>query len=139
MTADLNQTTSAAAPAPAPTPSSPPDPEVVERAKRRRFTAEYKLRILDQADRCEPGEIGALLRREGLYSSHLTTWRRQREAGALAALAPHKRGPKAKPEGIALARLRELERENAQLRERLAQAETIIDVQKKSPACWGSA
>jgi len=86
MTADLNQTTSAAAaPAPAPTPSSPPDPEVVERAKRRRFTAEYKLRILDQADRCEPGELGALLRREGLYSSHLTTWRRQREAGALAA------------------------------------------------------
>jgi transposase-like protein len=156
MTADLNQTTSAAAAeptqgarratgvgaaaaarAPAPTPSSPPDPEVVERAKRRRFTAEYKLRILDQADRCEPGEIGALLRREGLYSSHLTTWRRQREAGALAALAPHKRGPKAKPEDIALARLRELERENAQLRERLAQAETIIDVQKKVSSLLG--
>jgi transposase-like protein len=110
---------------------------VVERAKRRRFTAEYKLRILDQADRCEPGEIGALLRREGLYSSHLTTWRRQREAGALAALAPHKRGPKAKPEDIALARLRELERENAQLRERLAQAETIIDVQKKVSSLLG--
>jgi transposase-like protein len=137
MTAELNQTTSAAARAPAPTPSSPPDPEVVERAKRRRFTAEYKVRILDQADRCEPGEIGALLRREGLYSSHLTTWRRQREAGALAALAPHKRGPKPKPETLAQARLRELERENEQLRERLAQAETIIDVQKKVSSLLG--
>jgi transposase len=61
---------------------------VVERAQRRRFGAKYKLEILRQADRCEPGDLGALLRREGLYSSHLTTWRRQQEAGALAALAP---------------------------------------------------
>ncbi len=62
------------------------DPEVVEKASRRRFPAQYKLKILQEADRCEPGGIGALLRREGLYSSHLATWRRQREAGTLAAL-----------------------------------------------------
>ena len=70
---------------------------MVEKAGRRRFTAKYKLGVLEEADRCEPGEIGALLRREGLYSSHLTTWRRQREAGALAGLTPRKRGRKAQP------------------------------------------
>ncbi|MCP5117341.1 MAG: transposase [bacterium] len=93
---------------------------------------------MEQADRCkEPGQIGALLRREGLYSSHLTTWRRQRESGTLKALASHKRGPKAKPQDQQSRRLAELEREIEQLRQKLAQAETIIDVQKKSPACWG--
>jgi transposase len=156
MTDKLNETTSAgpaeptegarratgvgsAGPARAPeTPPAPPlDPEVVERAQRRRFSAEYKLRILEEAERCEPGEIGALLRREGLYSSHLTTWRRQREAGALAALAPHKRGPKAKASVPGQTRLRELERENTQLRERLTQAETIIEVQKKVSSLLG--
>src|SRR5436305_2751112 len=72
-----------------------PDPELVERAQRRRFTAEYKLRILRQAEACtRPGEIGALLRREGLYTSHLTAWRKQRDAGALEAL-DRKRGRKA--------------------------------------------
>ena len=76
-----------------------PDPEVVPKAKRRKFSAEYKLRILDEADKCtEPGQIGALLRREGLYSSHLTTWRRQRGQGVLEALSPKKRGRKGKDE-----------------------------------------
>jgi transposase len=126
-----------AARAPESPPDSLPDPQVQERAQRRHFSAKYKLRILEQADRCEPGEIGALLRREGLYSSHLTTWRRQREAGALAALAPHKRGPKAETPTPGHARIRELEQENAQLRERLAQAETIIDVQKKLSSLLG--
>ena len=107
-----------------------PDPEVPEKAARRRFTAEYKLRILHEADGCvEPGALGALLRREGLYSSHLTTWRRQREQGALEALTPKKRGRRA-PHPLSR-RVAELERENAHLQRRLKQAETIIEVQKK--------
>ena len=106
-----------------------PDPEVVPRAKRRQFSAKYKLRILTEADQCtQRGEIGALLRREGLYSSHLTTWRRQRELGQLAGLAPKKRGRKPDPQAAELARL---QRENEQLKARLEQAETIIEVQKK--------
>ncbi len=108
-----------------------PDPEVVEKAGRRRFTAKYKLGVLEEADRCEPGEIGALLRREGLYSSHLTTWRRQREAGALAALTPRQRGRKLRALDAQGARVTELEREVERLRQRLLQAETIIEVQKK--------
>jgi transposase-like protein len=108
-----------------------PDPEVVEKAGRRRFTAKYKLQVLEEADRCEPGEIGALLRREGLYSSHLTTWRRQRKAGALAALTPHKRGRKGQAKDPQGQRVAELEREVERLRQRLLQAETIIEVQKK--------
>jgi transposase len=119
-------------------PAAGTDPEVVERTSRRRFTAKYKLRVLEQADGCtESGQIGALLRREGLYSSHLTTWRRQREAGAFAGLAPRKRGHKANPENRQTQRMAELERENERLRHQLVQAETIIDVQKKSPAYWG--
>jgi transposase len=108
-----------------------PDPEVVEKAGRRRFTAKYKLGVLDAAERCQPGEIGALLRREGLYSSHLTTWRRQREAGALAGLAPVQRGRKAQTIDAQGQRVVELQRENERLRQRLVQAETIIEVQKK--------
>lgn len=108
-----------------------PDPEVVEKAGRRRFAAKYKLQVLAEADRCEPGEIGALLRREGLYSSHLTTWRRQREAGALAALTPRKRGRKGHAVDVQGTRVVELEREVERLRQRLLQAETIIEVQKK--------
>ena len=115
-----------------------PDPEVVEQASRRRFTAKYKLQVLAEADRCAPGEIGALLRREGLYSSHLTTWRRQREAGALAALTPRKRGRKGHAVDVQGTRVVELEREVERLRQRLLQAETIIEVQKKSRCCWGS-
>ncbi len=106
-----------------------PDPEVVPKAKRRTFSAEYKLRVLREADACtEPGEIGSLLRREGLYSSHLSKWRQQRQAGTLAGLKPKKRGRKPAPEKR---RIAELERENARLRQRLEQAETIIEVQKK--------
>ena len=106
-----------------------PDREVVPRAKRRQFSAEYKLRILTEADQCsQRGEIGALLRREGLYSSHLTTWRKQRDQGQLQGLVPQKRGRKPDPQAAELARL---QRENAQLRRRLEQAELIVDVQKK--------
>ena len=106
-----------------------PDPEVLPQAKRRTFSASYKLRILQEADHCrEAGDIGALLRREGLYSSHLTTWRRQREAGELAGLAPRKRGRKKDEQAAELATLR---RENERLRQQLEQAELIIAVQKK--------
>ena len=115
----------AAAPAPA------PDPEVIETVRRRRFTAKYKLAVLAEADRCEAGQLGALLRREGLYSSHLSVWRRQREAGALAGLAARKRGRPGRVPDVQGQRLAELEQENARLRQRLLQAETIIDVQKK--------
>jgi transposase-like protein len=114
------------------------DAEVLEKGRRRRFTTQYKLRVLEQADECtESGQIGALLRREGLYSSHLTTWRRQREAGALAGLAPRKRGCKANPQTSQTRRMAELERDNERLRHRLAQAETIIDVQKKVSSLLG--
>lgn len=106
-----------------------PDPEVVLRAKRRQFSAKYKLRILTEADQCtQQGEIGALLRREGLYSSHLTSWRRQRDRGQLAGLTPKKRGRKPDPQAAELARL---QRENERLQARLQQAETIIEVPKK--------
>jgi transposase-like protein len=106
-----------------------PDPEVVPRAKRRQFSAKYKLRILTEADQCsQRGEIGALLRREGLYSSHLTTWRKQRDRGQLQGLSPKKRGRKPDPQAAELARL---QRENERLKARLEQAETIIEVQKK--------
>lgn len=119
-------------------PIAQPDPEVAERAARRRFTAEYKLRLLRQADACAgTGELGALLRREGLYSSHLTTWRRQREQGSLAALSPKKRGRPAVPPSPLARRVAELQRENARLTQRLQQAETIIAVQKKLSEALG--
>lgn len=108
------------------------DSEVSEKARRRRFSAEYKLRVLQEADACrESGEIGALLRREGLYSSHLAKWRRQRDEGTLQGLAPRKRGRKSQLKNPLTKRLIELERENARLQRRLKQAEIIIDVQKK--------
>ena len=110
-------------------PAGPPDPEVTERAQRRRFRAEYKLRILREADACKgDGDLGALLRREGLYSSHLTVWRRQRDEIAKAGLKARKRGPKAKAVDP---RVKQLELENARLKRRLEEAETIIDFQKK--------
>ena len=116
----------------------PPDPEVSERAARRRFTAEYKLRVLRHADAGRgTGELGALLRREGLYSSHLTTWRRQREQGSLAALSPKKRGRPTAPPSPLARRVADLERENARLAQRLQQAETIIAVQKKLSEALG--
>lgn len=111
---------------------SPPDPEVSSRPSRRRLTAAYKLRILREADGCtERGQLGALLRREGLYSSHLITWRRQREQGVLEALEPRKRGRKARPVDPLARKLAELERDNRRLQKRLEQAERIIDFQKK--------
>lgn len=112
----------------------PPDPEVVEKPKRRRFTAEYKLRVLREADACTAGELGALLRREGLYSSNLTAWRRQRAKGELAALSPKQRGRKAKSSDAKTKRLAELEQENQRLLQRLKQAEAVIEVQKKVAA-----
>jgi transposase len=115
------------------------DPEVPERPRRRKFSAEYKLRILREAEGAkESGQLGALLRREGLYTSNLTTWRRQLERGALAGLAPKKRGKKAKPVDVRDERIRELERENQRLRKRLEQAETIIEVQKKVSELLGT-
>jgi len=109
-----------------------PDPAVSEKPVRRRFRAEYKIRILREADRCtQPGQLGALLRREGLYASHLNTWRRQRDAGALAGLAPKRRGRKPKADDPVLAENQRLRRENQRLAEKLRQAEAIIEVQKK--------
>jgi len=109
-----------------------PDPEVPEKARRRRFSGRYKLEILQAADACsEPGEIGALLRREGLYSSHLSKWRQLRDAGALEGLQPRKRGRKARPVDPQAKRIAQLERENERLLRKLEQAEMIIDVQKK--------
>ncbi len=106
-----------------------PDPEVVPKAERRKFTVEYKLRILAEADACtKPGQIGALLRREGLYRSHLDKWRKQRREGTLQALSPQKRGRKADLQAAEIARLR---RENERLQKRLQDAETIIEFQKK--------
>jgi len=118
----------------APQPPTPPrpDPEVVASAKRRTFTAEYKLRILAEADAAaaHPGAIGALQRREGLYSSHLVTWRREREAGILKGLTPRQRGPKPKRNPLD-EEIQKLRRENQRLTEELRKAEIIIDVQKK--------
>jgi len=109
-----------------------PDPEVTPTAKRRRFSAAEKQRILSEADRCtEPGQLGALLRREGIYASMLATWRRQRAQAQETALAPRKRGPKP---NAALAEAREvkkLQKQNERLRRELERAHTIIDVQKK--------
>jgi transposase len=104
-----------------------PKTEVVAKAKRKRFTAAEKLRILREVDACQgSGEIGALLRREGIYSSYLTTWRRQRERGELDGLAPQRRGPKPDPQAVEIAKLK---RENERLQKRLEQAEFIIDFQ----------
>jgi len=112
-----------------------PKTEVVAKAQRKRFSAAEKLRILREVDACQgSGEIGALLRREGIYSSYLTTWRRQRERGELDGLAPQRRGPKPNPEAVENARLR---RENERLQKRLEQAEFIIDFQKKVAQMFG--
>jgi transposase-like protein len=109
-----------------------PNPEVREKAQRRIYTAEYKLRILEETDRCAEGQIGAILRREGLYSSHLTTWRRQRQAGQLAGLRDDKRGRKAVADNPLSAQVERLQRENQRLSQQLAQAELVIEIQKKA-------
>ena len=109
-----------------------PDPEVVPTAKRRSFSKAEKLRILADADACvAPGDIGALLRREGIYSSHLATWRKQRQLAGEALLVERKRGPKVNPAAVQDRRVLELEKEVGKLRDKLAKADLIIDVQKK--------
>ena len=119
--------------------ASLPDPEVVAKAKRRTFTAEYKQRILQEADSvaATPGGIGALLRREGLYSSHLVSWRRERRAGVLEALKPRNRGPRSERNPLAEEN-QKLRRQVGQLTEKLRKAEIIIDVQKKVAALLGN-
>lgn len=125
-----------AAPPPLP---PPPNPEVVADAKRRTFTLEYKMRILAEADAAKtmPGGVGALLRRERIYSSHLSTWRREREAGMRQALAPKTRGPKPKSDPRQQ-ELDQLRRDNQRLTEALRKAELIIEVQKKVGMLMGS-
>jgi transposase-like protein len=109
-----------------------PDPEVVAVAERRRFTAKEKLRILEEADACtEPGEIGALVRREGIYSSYLSRWRQARDRGQLTALGGQQRGPKLATDAGLVREVARLRRENERLQARLDQAEAIIEVQKK--------
>ena len=118
--------------------SARPDPEVVAVAQRRQYSSSEKRRILALADACtQPGEIGALLRREGIYSSHLCTWRKQRAAAEQAALEPQKRGRKVDPALAEARRIEALTRENERLRRQLAQAELIIDVQKKVASLLG--
>jgi len=114
------------------------NPEVFEKPRKRRFTAEYKLKILGEADACQDdGEIGTLLRREGLYSSYLTAWRRQREEGTLGALGPKKRGRKSKRTDPLAVEVQKLKKENQKLKKRLMQTETIIEVQKKMSEALG--
>jgi transposase len=126
----LNGTHAAAEPGPQ------PDPEVVAKAKRRKFSAEYKQRIVQEAAACtRPGQIGALLRREGLYSSNLDKWRKQLARHGQAGLTPQKRGPKVDPQAAEVARL---QRENERLQTRLERAERIIDVQKKVAMLLGT-
>ena len=108
-----------------------PDPEVSDRPVRRRFRLEYKRRILREADACGRGKLGALLRREGLYSSMLSAWRRERDRIEIQALTPKKRGPKVNPDAEIIAENKRLSQENSRLERRLHQAETIIEVQKK--------
>jgi len=115
-----------------------PNPEVIPIASRRQYTAQYKLRILEEADRCtKSGELGALLRREGIYSSYLSRWRQAREQGKLTALSSKKRGPKPSVDSGVEEENARLQRENERLQARLGQAETIIDVQKKLSELFG--
>ena len=116
-----------------------PEVEVVAKAERRRFTAEYKRRIVREADRCtKPGEIGALLRREGLYSSHLVTWRAARDRGELEGLSPKKRGPKVAPPDPRDKKIAEQERDIARWQKRAERAEAFVEVQKKVAALLGT-
>jgi len=109
-----------------------PDPEVQEKKPRRKFTAKYKLSILNKVDACtEIGQVGALLRREGLYTSNLTNWRRQREQGLLDAMSPKKRGRKKVERNPLVREVARLQHENKQLKDKLKKAQTIIEVQKK--------
>jgi transposase-like protein len=116
------------------------DVEVVAKATRRRFTAAYKRKILRAADACtQPGAIGVLLRREGLYSSHLTTWWAQRERGELLGLAPKRRGPAPKPKNPLMAKVAALEREVTRYKARTERAEALVALQKKVAELLGIA
>ena len=116
-------------------PVEPQETEVSSKARRRRFTADYKRRIVREADACsEPGQVGALLRREGLYSSHLTSWRREVEQRELEALSPKKRGPKVDERDRTIA---ELARENEKLKARAERAELLVEIQKKVASLLG--
>ena len=118
-------------------PENDPPTEVLAKARRRTFTAKYKRKILKLADACtEHGDLGTLLRREGLYSSHLTMWRTQRDKGALQGLTPKTRGPKPTTRGADDAELSALRQELARLKARLARAEALVDVQKKLASLW---
>ena len=111
-----------------------PAPEVAAKPARRQFSAEYRLRILEEADRCtRPGEVGPLLRREGLYSSHLSAWRKARRNGSLKALRPKKRGAKPAEPNPLSGKVRQLEAKVARLEKELATAHTILDVQGNAP------
>ena len=128
----------AAGTAPTTSRSPVPDSEVIARPRRRTFTAEYKRSVLDQADAAQDsGSIGALLRREGLYSSHLTTWKRQRQRGEIDALTPQKRGPKVVVSPL-VKQNRQLQAANARLTKKLQNAELIIEIQKKVAALLGN-
>ena len=119
-------------------PAQRPDPEVLAKPKRRRFTAQYRLRILEEADGCtEPGQVGRLLRREGLYSSHLSNWRKARREGALRGLSSKKRGAKPKRSNPLAPKVRELEAQVARLEKKLQKAHAIMDVQKKVAGLLG--
>jgi transposase-like protein len=115
-----------------------PDAEVVAKAKRRQFTAAYRLRILEEVDGCQnPGEVGQLLRREGLYSSHLANWRKARREGSLVALSPKKRGAKPQARNPLEPKVRELEAKVTRLEKELHKAHTILDVQEKVAGLLG--
>ena len=115
-----------------------PDPEVVAKPTRRQFTAEYRLRILEEAERCtRPGEVGRLLRREGLYTSHLSAWRKPRRNGSLQSLTPKKRGAKPAESNPLSAKVRQLEAKVARLEKELATAHTILEVQGKVAGLLG--
>lgn len=112
--------------------------KVEAKAERRRFTADYKLKVIGEADKCQkPGEIGALLRREGLYWSNLSNWRKQRASGELAGLSAKKRGPQRQEKNPLAERVKELERENVRLQRRADLAEGIVELQKKVSAILG--
>jgi transposase len=124
-------------PAP-PTATLPANPEVVAKATRRRFPVDYKLKVLEQADRCQDsGQLGALLRREGLYHSNLQLWRHQREQGILSGLTPRKRGRKPHAQSQLVEENGQLKRQNQRLSKRLQQAEIIIEFQKKLSEALG--
>ena len=113
-------------------PLSPSEVEVAAKPTRRRYTAEYKHRILREAETCtRQGELGALLRREGLYSSNLTVWRKQRERGEIEGLSQKKRGPSSKEKNPLAAKVATLERENRRLKARSERAEGLVELQKK--------